>query len=107
MKKTLLTLSLILAPLATFAGMTVNCDGVSSESSLVLFINNSKIAQVRLQNQGSAPRAFGAQQVSEHSDSALYRLSGLPELMEVEKTVVNGQGGWLRLQGNRYSCDSN
>ena len=107
MKKTLITLSLILAPLASFAGIRINCSGTSSDDSLLLFINNSKIVQVRVQTQGSFPKTFGAQQVSEHSNSALYRLSGFPGLMEVEKDVINGQGGWIRLKGNRYSCDSN
>ncbi len=107
MKKLLLTVSLILAPLSSFAGKKVNCDGSSSNDSLLLFINNSKIVQVRILAEDTFPKTFRAQLVSEQSNTALYRLSGFPGLMDVQNEVINGQGGWLRLQGYRYFCDAN
>ena len=106
MKKTLLILSVVLAPLASFAGLIVSCQGATSARALALFINAGKIVQVRVQNQGALAKAFRAQQVSEVPESALYSLSGLPGLMEVEKSVIKGQGGWLLLEGDRFDCDS-
>ena len=106
MKNTFLILSVIFTPLASFAGFTVNCDG-NSDHSLSLYINNSNVSQVKIQTQGSLPKVFGAQLVSIRGDSVVYKLSGLSGLMEVEKEVLGGAGGWLRLESQNFNCDSN
>ncbi len=106
MKNTFLILSIIFTPLASFAGFTVNCDG-NSNRSLLLYINNSNITRVQIQTDGSLSKVFGAQLVSIRGDSVVYKLSGLSGLMEVEKDVLAGEGGWLRLESQNFNCDSN
>ena len=106
MKISLLVLSFLLTPLSSFASANVACHDQMT-TDVVLFINNSKIVQVRVQRQGSLPNVFSAQEVRELGDSMLYSVSGAAGLMEVKKSVLENQGGWLKFNGQNFDCDSN
>ncbi len=105
MKKSIIALALVLSPLAALAGSTVSCDGVDSDKTLSLFINQQKIVQVRVQAQGSLPHAFAVHEVRTNSNTSIYSMSGSAELLEVQNSVLNQQGGWLRLGSKRFECN--
>lgn len=88
MKKSIIALALVLSPLATLAGTSVSCDGVDSDKTLSLFINQQKIVQVRIQAQGSLPRAFAVREVRTNSNTSIYSMSGSAELLEIGRAHV-------------------
>ena len=105
MKKSIIALALVLSPLATLAGTSVSCDGVDSDKILSLFINQQKIVQLRIQAQGSLPQVFAVHEVRTNSNTSIYSMSGSADLLEVENSVLNQQGGWLRLGSKRFECN--
>lgn len=104
MKKILATLTLILAPTFSFAASTVTCEGVTNKT-VILFVNGSKIVQMRVQSEGSLPKGFATQLVRIQANTSLYTVSGVGGFLEVQNTALNNQGGWLTFAGQRFDCN--
>lgn len=107
MKKLIFSI-VILSAFNVFAGLPTFCQGlVDANKTLLLFMSGTKITQVKVQTQGSLPKVFGATEVNRQDLTTIYRLSGVPGLVEVQNTVLNGQGGWLSIGSNRFDCEAN
>ena len=108
MKKSMIALALVLSPFTSFAAATISCQGVEdADKTVILFVNQQKIVQLRIQTQGSIPKAFAVREVRTNANTSMYSLSGVADLLEVKNSVLNEQGGWLRIGSKRFECDSN
>ena len=107
MKNLIFALALVLSPLTSFSATSVSCQGINEpDKSLVLYINGQKLVQVRVQTQGSLPKAFSVREIRSESTTSTYSMSGGAGLLLVENSVLNNQGGWLKMGSKRFECDS-
>ena len=106
MKFFLATLALLLSPSLSFAGSTVTCDGVSDSSiTVILYVNNAQILQMRAQPQGSLPPSSGIRLARNNGQSSLYTVSGVGGFLEAQNSVLRNEGGWLTFAGQRFECN--
>lgn len=106
MKFSLVTLALMLSPILSLAGSTVTCDGVSDPNiTVIVYINNAQILQMRAQPQGSLPPSSGVRLARNNGQTSLYTVSGVGGFLEVQNSVLRNEGGWLTFAGQRFECN--
>ena len=99
---------LSMTTLASSSPATISCSGLSNpDLSMTLFILDGSLRQIRLNEDGSFPRAFGINKISENETSAFYSLLGTIYTLEIQKSVIELNGGWLTLDRERFNCEAN
>ncbi|MBY0517069.1 MAG: hypothetical protein K2P81_09185 [Bacteriovoracaceae bacterium] len=86
---------------------TVSCDSIRGTGNMMLLvIANKELKQVRVSVGGSMPRALLINRIHGQSipDVTLYTVSGSSELLEIQNSVLDGIGGYVKLAGDELSC---
>ncbi len=108
MKKLTAILILILLPALSFASSTITCQALSGDDkSLVLFVSGNKVSQLKVQSQGSLPKVLKTNEIRNDGSVSVYSVVGNSALLEIQNTVIDGQGGRAKFSGERFECDSN
>lgn len=109
MKILITVLTLVLSPVLSLASTaSVSCQSLSGDDkSLVLLINDNKVVKLKIQSQGSLPKVLTANEIRNDGSVSVYSISGNSALLEVQNTVIDGQGGRAKLAGQRFECESN
>lgn len=108
MKNLIITLALALSPTLALASSMISCPDVTNpDTTVLLFVNNSKIAQLRIQKQGSLPKAFAVQEVRVEDTISIYTVSGVAGFLTVDNSALENNGGALSFAGKRFVCESN
>lgn len=85
----------------------ITCDSVrGTNTALTLVVLNQDVKQVRVQSNGSRVRALVPNKIINQNIEGvtLYTIVGLTGFMEVENQVLNGNGGYIRLSNDEFSC---
>ncbi len=107
MKNLTVILILILLPALSLAA-SISCQSLSGDDkSLVLLVNEHKVIQLKIQQQGSLPKVLKANEIRNDGSASVYSIVGSSALLEVQNTIIDGQGGRAKLAGQRFECDSN
>ena len=109
MKKLTAILLITLSPVLSLASTaSISCQNLTGDDkSLVLFINDSKVIQLKVQSQGSLPKVLKAHEIRNDGTISLYSLVGHSALLEIQSKVLDGLGGRAKFSGERFECDSN
>ena len=105
MKKIILIV-ISLFSLNTLAVSTVYCDSINSESTLTLTIGlTNEISSVRLQVNNALSQSFLARFIHSTQQTSTYSLSGTPDLLVIDNTIVHYGYGRAEINKLIFSCD--
>jgi hypothetical protein len=107
MKTLALTLLLALTSTSVFANFsTVTCDSNrGTNHTLTLFVFDKALKQVRVgAGRNSRQRAFMPTRVQNYPNRTIYTLSGMLGFMQVDNSILEGNGGIVTLQNDEFSC---
>lgn len=106
MKKMTLALLVSLFSVSAFSATFVVCDGINTGRNLVLAINDAKLVQVRVQTEGSHPRAFAVNAISSDDNMSFFVLAGTSEIVEVRNSVLLFDGGLVNVGDEKFVCEA-
>lgn len=109
MKNLTAILVLVLSPILSLASTaSVSCQSLSGDDkSLVLLVSENKAVKIKVQTQGSLPKVLAVNEIRNDGSVSVYSISGISALLEVQNTILAGQGGRAKLAGQRFECESN
>lgn len=85
----------------------INCDGLNgTNNSLTLVVLGQNLKQIRVQTNGSLPRAFIPNRILHQNINGiiLYTITGMSGMLEVDNQVLAGEAGIVRLENDEFSC---
>ena len=112
MKNLSLTLALLTILAATSVAHAelnmINCDSIrGTNHSLVLVVANQDLKQIRIQsnNGGRSQAILPSKLINQNINGiTLYTLLGQTGFMKVDNQVLAGNGGYVELANDEFSC---
>ena len=105
MKKIIL-IAISLLSLNAFAVSTVSCDSIDGSAQVAMQISSTdKVSSVRLQKNNASVQSFSARFIKTSNNVSVYSLSGSPDLLRIDNTIVHYGYGRAQIGKLIFSCN--